>query len=198
MKMRWMHRKQIAWIAAIVCCVAIAAAGSMAYFSAQETAQNVITTARLELTLHEEAADGRPFPADGVVDVLPDSLVEKRVYVENSGEADFWCRIRIEKSIQAAEGVDAQLNFDHIGLNLNTDAWTERDGDYYYNAPVKRGECTQPLFTQVIFGGELGNEYMNAKLAIRVHAQAVQCRNNGTSALDATGWPEADESGLEG
>ena len=191
---RWMQRKRIALAATLVCCVAIAAAGSLAYFTARETADNVITTAVLDMALHEETSGGEPFPRGGVLNVLPDSEVDKIVYVENSGEADFWCRVRIEKSIQAAEGVDAQLSFDHIALDLNTDAWTERDGYYYYNAPVKRGECTQPLFTQLHFGAELGNDYVNARLAVRVQAQAVQSKNNGTSALEAAGWPEADES----
>lgn len=194
MKMRWMQKTRLAALAVAVCCTALAAAGTLAYVANQETARNVITTARLEMTLHEETDGGRPFPADGVVNVLPDSCVEKRVYVENSGEAAFWCRIRVEKSIQAAEGVDAQLSFDHIALDVNTVAWTERDGYYYYNAPVQPGECTLPLFTQLRFGGELGNEYVNARLAVRVHAQTVQCRNNGTSAPEAAGWPEEDET----
>ena len=192
MKMRWMQKTRLLWLALAVCCTALAAAGSLAYVANQETARNVITTARLEMTLHEETDGGAPFPADGVVNVLPDSRVEKRVYVENSGEAAFWCRIRIEKSIQAAEGVDAQLNFDHIALDLNTDAWTERGGYYYYNAPLKPGECSLPLFTQLRFGGELGNEYVNARLAVRVHAQVVQSRNNGANALEAAGWPEEE------
>ena len=189
-QMKWKQRRQIAWIAAIVCCVAMAAAGSLAYFTAQETAYNVITTASLDMTLHEETAGGKPFPEDGVLNVLPDSRVDKIAYIENSGEAEFWCRMRIEKSIRAAEGVDAELNFDHIALDINSDAWTEKDGYYYYNKPLKPGECTEPLFTQVRFGRELGNEYMNARLVIEVHAQAVQSRNNGTGALEAAGWPE--------
>ena len=194
MKMRWMQRKRLVWIAVLICCAAVAATGSLAYFAAQETAFSAITTARLNMTLHEETSGGASFPTGGVVNVLPDSCVEKRVYVEYSGETGFWCRIRIDRSIQPAEGVDAQLGFDHIALDINTAAWTERDGYYYYNAPLKSGECTQPLFTQLRFGGELGNEYVNARLAIRVHAQAVQCKNNGASALDAAGWAEADET----
>ena len=188
---KWRQRKRIALVAVIACCIATAA-GSLAYFAAQETAFSAITTARLNMTLHEETSGGASFPTGGVVNVLPDSCVEKRVYVENSGEAGFWCRIRIDRSIQPAEGVDAQLGFDHIALDINTAAWTERDGYYYYNAPLKSGECTQPLFTQLRFGGELGNEYVNARLAARVHAQVVQSRNNGASALEAAGWPEEE------
>ena len=54
---------------------------------------------------------------------------------------------------------------------------------------MKPGEETEPLFTKVSFGADLGNEYMEAHVEIKVDAQSVQSRNNGTGALDATGWP---------
>ena len=34
----------------------------------------------------------------------------------------------------------------------------------------------------------LGNAYQNAKVEIDVRAQAVQCANNGSDPLSATGW----------
>lgn len=37
----------------------------------------------------------------------------------------------------------------------------------------------------------MGNEYMNARVEIRVLAQAVQSANNGTDATLALGWSEA-------
>ena len=76
MKMRWMQKTRLLWLALAVCCTALAAAGTLAYVANQETARNVITTARLEMLLHEETDGGAPFPADGVVNVLPDSRVE--------------------------------------------------------------------------------------------------------------------------
>ena len=59
---RKFSKKRIAVIAAIVCCIALVAAGSLAYFTAEETAYNVITTATLDMTLHEETTGGKPFP----------------------------------------------------------------------------------------------------------------------------------------
>ena len=45
------------------------------------------------------------------------------------------------------------------------------------------------------FSTEMGNEYQNVKVKIDLDAQAVQSRNNGESALEATGWPESEEGG---
>jgi len=41
-------------------------------------------------------------------------VVDKVVYIENGGTVDFYTRISLDKLIQAAEGVEAELNFDYI------------------------------------------------------------------------------------
>lgn len=182
-------KRKIGLIATIVCCIAILTAGTLAYFNAEETAVNVITTGNLSMKLHEEAEDGKPFPSEGVFGVMPDTDVAKKAYVENTGSVDMYVRIAIEKEIQGE--ADRELGFENITLDLNATDWTEQGGYYYYNRALKPGEKTEPLFTMVRFDKEMGNEYMNARLTIKVNAQAVQSRNNTDSALTAAGWPEA-------
>ncbi len=184
-------KRRIGLIATLVCCIAILATGTLAYFNAEETAHNVITTGILSMKLHEEAEDGKPFPTDGVSGVMPDTEVVKKAYVENTGGVDMYVRISIEKEIQSMEDAGAKLNFEHITLDINTADWTEKDGYYYYNRALKPGEKTEPLFTRVSFDKAMGNEYMNARISIDVNAQAVQSRNNTDSPLTAAGWPEA-------
>ena len=46
-------KRKIGLIATIVCCIAILTAGTLAYFNAEETAVNVITTGNLSMKLHE-------------------------------------------------------------------------------------------------------------------------------------------------
>lgn len=188
---RKFSKKRIAVIAAIVCCIAMVAAGSVAYFTAEETARNVITTGRLAMELHEETTGGKPFPADGIDNVMPGTQVDKVVYVENTGSVDFYCRIRVEKAIEAAQGVNAQLNFKNITLDIDTKHWTEKDGYYYYTKALKPGEVTAPVFTAVTFNAAMGNEYQNATATVDVMAQAVQTANNGATVMDAQGWPAA-------
>lgn len=183
-------KKRAALIAAIVCCIAMVAAGSLAYFNAQETAKNVITTGALKMALHDETTDGKPFPEDGISGVVPATTVDKKVYVENVGSVDMYVRIALDKVITPAKGSQAELDFSNITLDIDSSKWTEKDGYYYYNRALKPGEKTEPLFTKVSFGAELGNDYMDAKVVIDVDAQAVQSKNNTDSALDAKGWPK--------
>ena len=184
------RKKKLVVIAMLVVCIAVLATGTLAYYTAQETAYNVITTGSMNMKLHDETTGGKPFPKEGINNIAPGMVIDKVVYVENDGSVDFWTRISLEKTITAAEGVDKELSFEHIKLNINTSAWEEKDGYYYYKKPVAPGKATEKLFTTVTFAPEMRNEYMDARVEIIVHAQAVQSRNNGDSALTAAGWGE--------
>lgn len=195
MSKRMMNRakRRVLLMAAMVCCAALLAGGTLAFFTAEETAYNVLSTGTLTMILHEETTDGKPFPEEGIHNVAPGVVVDKKVYLENTGNVDFYLRIGLTKTITPAEGVEAELSVDGILLDLNETDWTAKeDGFYYYNHPVLPGEKTIPLFNTVTFAPELGNEYMNAHVEIKVLAQAVQSRNNGDSALTAVGWTTAE------
>jgi len=184
---RRLDKKKIAVLAAIVCCLMLVAGGTLAYFTAEETAFNVITTGNLEMTLIDvyDAEDG--------TNVVPDTEVSKVVSVKNDGDVSFWTRVKLDKIITPAEGVEAKLVFDeYISLDIDTDNWTYADGYYYYYRALEPGETAEELFTTVSFAPEMGNEYMNADMEINVTAEAVQSRNNGERVLDATGWPSED------
>lgn len=183
-------KKRILLLALIISCAAIIAAGTLAFFTDEETNYNVITTGSLDVDLIELTDGDKPWPEDGFDDIEPGMDVTKIAFVENKGPTDAYVRVMLDKTITPAEGVDAELNFDHITLDINTADWTEKDGAYYYNKVLKAGEKSEPLFTKVHFGVELGNEYQNAKVVINVKMQAVQAKNNGSSALEAAGWPE--------
>ncbi len=185
-------KKRIGLIATIVCCIAILASGTVAYFTAQETAYNVITTGALAMRLVEEGADGKPFPKEGITGVLPNMDVTKKAYVENTGDVDMYVRIALDTNVESMQEGGGALPFDdHISLDINTEDWTKQGDYYYYKEALKPGEATEPLFTTVSFDAKMGNEYMNARVRIDVDAQAVQSKNNTDSPLTAAGWPKA-------
>ena len=81
------------WTIATVLLLAVAllAVGTWAYFSAVGTADNVITMGSVKLALHDEDGNGNPFTT---VRVMPGSVVNKVVYVENVGTGAFYTRVR--------------------------------------------------------------------------------------------------------
>jgi len=184
------RKNRILLVALVIACIAIIASGTLAFFAAEETAKNVITTGKIDIDLKEETDGGLPWPEDGFDNIEPGDDVTKKVYGENNGTVDFYLRVKVVKTITDKNGKTDTLNFDNITLDLNTTDWTEKDGFYYYNKALKPGEKSVPLFTKVHFSDELGNEYMEAEIVIDVTMQAVQAKNNGDSPFTATGWPE--------
>ena len=185
---KW-KRRMLA-IALIVIGLSAVATGTYAYFVAEETAYNVITTGALFMDLVEETEDGKPWPEEGIKNVMPATDVGKVVYIENRGSVPFFARIQKDVTVTPAPGVTAELTTEHISIDINTECWIERGDFYYYYRSLQPGEKTEPLFTKVSFAGAMGNEYQNCTVEVYVLAQAVQSDNNGYDPLMALGWSE--------
>ena len=183
-------KRRILAIALIAIGLSAVATGTYAYFVAEETAYNVITTGALFMDLVEETEDGSPWPEEGIKDVIPCMTVGKVVYVENRGSVPFFARIQKEITVTPAPGVTAELTDEFIGLDINTEHWIEQDGFYYYYRILQPGEKTEPLFTKVSFAPEMTNDYQDSVVEVYVRAQAVQSDNNGYDPLMALGWSD--------
>ena len=188
-------KKRMLTAALALCCLAVLATGTLAYFTAEETAQNVITMGSLKMELVELNEEGKPWT--NVENIVPGMEVTKEAFVKNTGTVYFYTRVKITKTFVPAQGEEKpELNTKLVRLDINEKYWEPgNDGFYYYKKPVAPGEETKPLFTTVTFSTKMGNEYQNVKVIIDLDAQAVQSRNNGDSATKATGWPETDEGG---
>lgn len=183
-------KKKFFVCALIAICLSAAAYGTLAYFTYEDTATNVITAGNIEIDLEElaEGENGEKVPFEDVVGVVPGDEVSKIVQVKNTGANAAWVRVSVDAAIELAEGVEGEPDLSLLTYDLNTAKWTEKDGYYYYNEALEAGKTTEPLFTKVIFDTKMGNLYQNSVAVIDVDAQAVQVANNGTSALDAAGW----------
>ncbi len=172
---------------------ALVMGSSIAYFTAKDTARNVITTGSVAIKLHETMIneDGETVPFEDAIGVMPGDQVSKIVEVENTGGQDAWIRVSVEKEIQLAEGVSGEPDTSLVTFDLNEEDWTEQDGYYYYNKKLSAGEKTEPLFTQVSFAKEMGNLYQDSKAIVNVEAYATQVANNGDTVFEAAGWPDA-------
>lgn len=180
--------KKIISLLAIMSILSVMAFSTLAYFTAEDTALNKITTGNVDIELHDETLNEKEelvaFPEDGFTGIMPGDVVSKIVNVENVGDNPVWVRVELDKSITD------ELNFDGIDLNINTEDWTlGDDGWYYYNTIVNPVDVTSDLLTEVTFDKLLGNAYIDAHIEVNVFAQAVQSQNNGTTVLEAEGWP---------
>lgn len=186
-------KKKCLTCAFIAICLSIAAYGTTAYFSYEDTATNVITAGDVKIELQEWAipdGGGEPIPFEDVIDVQPGMEVSKIVQIKNIGGQDAWVRIALDKAITFADDVEGKVDLSLISYDLNTKYWTEQDGYYYYNTILRADEITEPLFTKVIFSADMDNLYQHSKAVINVNAQATQVIHNGDTVFEASGWPK--------
>ena len=191
-----MVKKKIAIIFGIIALIAIISSGTITYFTAEGSATNVITSAKFSIDLIEKSKNskGIEIPFEDVDRVMPGAECSKIVTVKNNGSVDLYARISVSNIIVLSDGTENDVTgSDDFVIDYNTEKWTEKDGYWYYNEPVKPGEESLPLFTTVGFSEGMGNEYQSGKLIVKVVVDSVQTRHNGTSALDAE-FPKGGES----
>ncbi|MFR8088830.1 MAG: SipW-dependent-type signal peptide-containing protein [Lachnospirales bacterium] len=184
-------KKKILLVAALTICLAIAVSGTLAYFTAEDTVHNVITSGGVNIKVVEKMQnkDGVlvDFPEEGMKGIMPGADVSKIVSVENTGESETWIRVKVEAKITSAD--DKELPVDVMDYEVSENWHMDFDGYIYYAKPVAPGESTEILFDTVYFAPEMGNEYQNCTANIVICAQAVQTANNGKNVLEAQGWP---------
>lgn len=179
--------------AMVIGCLACTSAGTLAYFTAEERAHNVITTGNIDIELvetrNETDENGNPLPFEDMKGVMPGTDASKIVQVKNTGNNDAFVRIRVDKAIRLADDAEGTADPELVGLDFNTEKWTLQGDYFYYNGVLAPGKTTEPLFTTVSFAGEMDNLYQGSSVSVDVTAYAVQADNNGSNALEAKGWP---------
>ena len=74
--------------------IAILAANTLAYFTADTKAHNVITSGGVDIVLNEWANEDRTEPFEDRTGVMPGTKVTKIVEISNTGTAPVWVRAR--------------------------------------------------------------------------------------------------------
>jgi len=196
-------KKKILALAVVAMFTSIIASGTLAYFTAEEKAHNVITSGGVAIELIEKTKgnDGVEvdFPKEGIQGVMPGTSVSKIVKVKNTGSGDAWIRIQVTPSIKNASGEELPLEFGEekipvMEYDIFEEHWIDGgDGYYYHKEAIQADEFTEVLFEEVDFNAAMGNDYQNTIANILIDVQAVQAANNGASVMEAEGWPKNGE-----
>lgn len=188
-------KRKVLILSVLAILVAILAANTLAYFTADTKAHNVITSGGVSIELNEWANEARIEKFEDKTGVMPGAEVTKIVEVENVGTGSAWVRVELSIEVWMGDEYEEGLPAEPVHLmygdtaGCNTTDWTYQDGYYYYNKPLAPGETTEPLFTSVAFDDQMGNKYQNSTAHVDVNAYAVQSANNGEDVLSANGWP---------
>ena len=185
-------KKKILFLTAALICLSIAMTGTLAYFTADDVAHNVITTGKVNIALQEWANEDRTVPFENIEGVMPGNEITKIALVKNTGTAPAWIRVKID--IAVTKQIDKETVFlpsNKVLLDIDTENWKlKEDGYYYYQKALAADELTEPIFTSVLFDRSMNNAYQNSTASVDVFAEAVQTANNGANAEEASGWPQ--------
>ena len=197
-------KKKVLLLLVVALCMTAFTTGTLAYFTGEDTAHNVITSGGVNIAIVEKQAvqgeDGMTeidFPKNGITGVMPGTTVSKIVKVQNTGASKAWIRVKVDAGITSAPTEQnpngAPLSASVMAYDIQSNDWEKKDGYYYYKQPVAAGELTAALFNTVTFSKDMDNTYQNCTANIEIYAQAVQTANNGESVLEAEGWPVSAE-----
>lgn len=188
-------KKKLIYIAIVVICLSLITGGTLAYYTASDTARNVITSGGVEVkVVEQQLVNGALQPwSNQTIPVMPATTVSKIVSVQSMDEAA-WVRARYTITVYDADGKEMEIPAEELNQVIiiapDAENWTQKNGWWYYRAAIASGENTRPLFEEVAFSGpNMDNKYQFCTVVIEVTAQAVQKANNGSSATEALGWP---------
>jgi len=189
-------KRRFAYCAIVCMLVSLVMQNTLAYFTTQETARNVVTSGgvHIQVVERQQTDEGlKPYPAEAI-QVMPGSEVSKIVSVQNLDEPA-WVRMAHSVMVVNPDGTRDILTPEEVrqimAFDADTANWTYKEGWWYYGKALATGEESKPLFTEVTFSGSgMGDQFQNDTIVIDVVAQAVQKVHNGDTVMDAAGWPE--------
>lgn len=183
-----MNKKKLLVLLTSLTLVAVVGIGAtLAYFTDNDAATNVITMGHVDVELDEPNFDK---PVDDpttpdvdeseeekdntIEDVTPGQKIVKdpTITVAEDSE-DAYVRATVDFTGLTAEQEAALL----ANINIDDTVWyLAEDGYYYYNAKLTAGESVQ-LFTEVVVPETWGNEVADLTFEIIVSAEAIQADN---------------------
>ena len=181
-----MNKKKLIPLLSAVALVAVIGVGStLAYFTDNDAANNVVTMGHVNIELDEPE-----FSAENenntIKNVVPNQTITKdpTITVE-AGSESCYLRAKIEITELNAEQIADLLE----NTNIGEDWVLAEDGYYYYQNSVSKSneDQTVDLFDTVVIPAEWGNEVADLTFEINVSAEAVQADNF---------TPETDEAGV--
>lgn len=171
-------KKRIVSICLVVALAAIAITGaSLAYFTADDSAENVFTVGNVKIDLTEPNWDAEG--AEEAKEMYPGEAVKKDPTVTNTGANP--CFVRVKVTFPESPVVTYRTDYvdDKLGEN-----WVEYDGYYYYTKVLEADAMTDALFDQIVLGTDTVNGDATTEYKIPVKAEAVQAQGAKTKWAD--------------
>lgn len=120
---------------------------------------------------------------DSITEIPKDQSIQKRVTVKNTGTIKQFVRVMVLPEVRASitgDSTNEQVLSLVIGKDIlledQTSDWHNGgDGYFYYLKAVERDASTSKLFESIKLSNQLSNQYHDAKLAIALKVETINC-----------------------
>lgn len=169
-------KKLLTMVLALVLIGAVGVGATLAYFTDNDSATNVVTMGHVNIELTEEEWT---YGEEGITGITPGQEIPKDPTITLvDGSLDAYVRIKLE--VTGFEGLNNAETYKEDVLKdlVLGEGWT-KVGDYYYYAEklTKNNASTTALFETVTIPVEWTNDVANATFNILVSAEAIQADN---------------------
>lgn len=219
-----MKRKIALAASAVVLAALLITGGTLAWFTDEQTATNIVTTGNVKIALHDSDNDlwqsgsvaGEPSYDFGdeqhsVGGIVPGETVGKFVTVKNTGDNDAYVRIQIVpvwyKTVEGTlveltenekglAGIDEDgIGVDSIAYTVNGTDWTARDEDGYY---IYKGILTSGQTAPTLLSAVTFNSLLDnriADLTVKIEIKAEAIQSDNMTGYDyETVWGATSSS----
>ena len=190
-----MNKKTLITMLSAVALVGVIGVGStLAYFTDNDAANNVVTMGHVDIEL-EEPQFAEANENNTIENVVPNQTITKDPTITVvAGSESCYLRAKVEISDKLTADQAAELL---ENINIDDEKWVlSTDGYYYYQDKVEKAaeDQTVVLFDTVVIPELWGNEVANLTFEINVSAEAIQADNFVPTETDGkiTGWYTSD------
>lgn len=142
---------------------------TLAYFTDNDSAGNVITMGHVDIELTEPAWDSQAGD-EGISNIVPGQSIAKDPTITlQEGSLDAYVRVKLE--IEGLESEKADEILENIQIN---EGWKAVDGYYYYENKLTEETKEAVLFNEVVIPYSWDNDMAGVLFNINVSAEAVQ------------------------
>ena len=184
----------ITMVAAIALVGAIGVGSTLAYFTDNDAASNVVTMGHVDITLTEESeGEHKGEEIKGGLEfsnIVPGDVLSKEPVITVADDSEN-CYLRAKVVVEGLDTTHVADLFADSNINIQNGWVLNSDGYYYYQSVVEAGTPVS-LFTTVTIPTAWGNEAADEEFTIAITAEAIQADNFTPATAEdektITGW----------
>ena len=163
------NKKNKLLILMIVLCIMVPIGGAIAYFRADTSSSNKLSSGNIGIELRDATTNEDGQITDEGINFnfgYPGAIKDKQTFVKNTSENDLYTRIAVTKYWEDESGnkvIDANPGFIEIITN-DKDNWIIQDSDenkevvyFYYKKLLEPGAVTDLFVNQIKLSGNIDN-----------------------------------------